>query len=350
MLTSRCWREPQDDTAQYVYFHSGSEATYRKVKSTTKPPTGGSSSFTSIPTIDLADLIGSPVSPAGASSRRAIAARVTRRRVPPPLRLLLRRELRGRCCGASSPWARRPRWTRTSTPSPRTSGPVRAAEPWWRAGLYRYYHHHVLPLAQRLVPVVALALGLEEETALDGLFRFPITGLRPLYYPPPVAPADDDGDASPGIGLGAHADFSCRSWKIPAPPSTCRLTIAALTCFFLHLGLTLVLQFGDVPALEVLNPDGAWVPAPPKPGTLVCNVGQYLERQSNGAFPATVYRVRNRSTLGQGRYSLPFFLTPDPGADIEPVVDAGRLLYPGSWIRPGGGAGEPGPKQAPETI
>lgn len=75
MLTSRCWR-PQDDTAQYVYFHSGSEAAYRKVKSTTKPPTGGSSSsssFTSIPTIDLADLIDSP-SPPGA--RRAVAARV----------------------------------------------------------------------------------------------------------------------------------------------------------------------------------------------------------------------------------------------------------------------------------
>lgn len=101
---------------------------------------------------------------------------------------------------------------------------------------------------------------------------------------------------------------------------------AALTCFFLHLGLTLVLQFGDVPALEVLSPDGAWVPAPPKPGTLVCNVGQYLERQSNGAFPATVHRVRN--STGQGRYSLPFFLTPDPGAGIEPVLqlDAGCFL------------------------
>lgn len=104
-------------------------------------------------------------------------------------------------------------------------------------------------------------------------------------------------------------------------------------CVFLHLGLTLVLQFGDVSALEVLSPDGAWVPAPPKPGTLVCNVGQYLERQSNGAFPATVHRVRNRSTgPGQGRYSLPFFLTPDPGADIEPVLQlgAGCLLDPGS--------------------
>lgn len=70
-----------------------------------------------------------------------------------------------------------------------------------------------------------------------------------------------------------------------------------------------------MPALEVLNQDGIWVTAPPKPGAFVCNVGQYLERQSNGTFPATVHRVRNLT--GQERYSLPFFLTPDPDADID---------------------------------
>jgi isopenicillin N synthase-like dioxygenase len=47
----------------------------------------------------------------------------------------------------------------------------------------------------------------------------------------------------------------------------------------------------------------------------VCNVGQYLEKQTNGRFPATVHRVRNKT--GQERYSLPFFLTPDPDAELE---------------------------------
>lgn len=83
------------------------------------------------------------------------------------------------------------------------------------------------------------------------------------------------------------------------------------------LGLTLVLQ-DSVPALEVLNQDGVWVDAPPKPGTFVCNVGQYLERQSNRKFPATVHRVRNRT--GHERYSLPFFLTMDPDTDLD-VLD-----------------------------
>jgi isopenicillin N synthase-like dioxygenase len=69
-----------------------------------------------------------------------------------------------------------------------------------------------------------------------------------------------------------------------------------------------------VPALEVLNQDGIWVDAPPQQGTFVCNVGQYLEKQTNGRFPATVHRVRNKT--GQERYSLPFFLTPDADAEL----------------------------------
>ena len=79
-------------------------------------------------------------------------------------------------------------------------------------------------------------------------------------------------------------------------------------------GLTLVLQ-DAVPALEVLNQDGIWVDAPPQLGTFVCNVGQYLEKHTNGKFLATVHRVRNKT--GQERYSLPFFLTPDPDAELE---------------------------------
>jgi isopenicillin N synthase-like dioxygenase len=71
----------------------------------------------------------------------------------------------------------------------------------------------------------------------------------------------------------------------------------------------------SVPALEVLNQDGIWVDAPPQPGTFVCNVGQYLEKQTNGKFPATVHRVRNKT--GKERYSLPFFLTPDADAELE---------------------------------
>lgn len=86
---------------------------------------------------------------------------------------------------------------------------------------------------------------------------------------------------------------------------------------WLYLGITLVGQ-DKVPALEVLNQDGIWIDAPPIPGTFVCNVGSFLEHQTNGFFPATVHRVRNKT--GQARYSLPFFLGPGPEADLA-VLD-----------------------------
>lgn len=75
--------------------------------------------------------------------------------------------------------------------------------PWWRDGLYKYYNH-ILPLAMKLVKIFALAFDME-EIAFDKYFKFPITGMRALHYPP--TPVDD---GSPSIGLGAHADFSCK--------------------------------------------------------------------------------------------------------------------------------------------
>lgn len=166
--------------------------------------------------------------------------------------------------------------------------------PWWREGLYQYYNL-VLPLAMKLVRIMALAFELEEN-AFDDIFKFPITGMRPLYYPP--TPIDEDENS---VGLGAHSDFSCKYSH-------------GLRILLTAIGLTLVLQ-DNVTALEVLNQDGIWVDAPPQPGTFVCNVGQYLERQTNGVFPATVHRVRNKT--GLARYSLPFFLTPDIDANID---------------------------------
>jgi isopenicillin N synthase-like dioxygenase len=81
--------------------------------------------------------------------------------------------------------------------------------PWWREGLYKYYQH-LYPLAMKLVKVFALGFGLE-ETAFDEYFKFPITGMRPLHYPP--TPVDTQ---SGSVGLGAHSDFSCTSKHQPS--------------------------------------------------------------------------------------------------------------------------------------
>ncbi|KAH6671988.1 2og-Fe oxygenase family protein [Halenospora varia] len=164
-----------------------------------------------------------------------------------------------------------------------------SSAPWFRAGLYKYYNE-VLPLSLKLVRLLALGLEIDEDEFMRDFFNFPITGMRPLHYPP-VPPEDKENDVQ-NIGLGAHSDFSY---------------------------LTLVLQTPSLSALEVLTPTGQWISIPALPNTLVCNVGQYLERQSNGRFLAAVHRVRNKT--GEERYSLPFFLTMDQDADVKVLVE-----------------------------
>ncbi|KAI0023052.1 2og-Fe oxygenase family protein [Xylariomycetidae sp. FL0641] len=312
--------------AKYVYFHSGSEATYRQVAE--RP-----SSFTEIPTIDISE-IDSP----SIEVRKAIAKQiyeachscgffyVKNHGVPETvlqetfqvLKRFFALDLESKMDAhvQKNPAIRGYEPMLETALDPRTKGDIKEAftmgdcvlepeqdfvgktgqqppshitrpqniwpakAPWWRKGLYNYYNH-ILPLSMKLVKIFALAFDLP-ESAFDDYFKFPITGMRALYYPP--TPVDHEANS---VGLGAHADFS---W------------------------LTLVLQ-DEVPALEVLNQDGLWVDAPPQPNTFVCNVGQYLERQTNGRFPATVHRVRNKT--GRERYSLPFFLTMDPDADLD---------------------------------
>ncbi|KAK0099744.1 hypothetical protein ONS95_013363 [Cadophora gregata] len=136
-----------------------------------------------------------------------------------------------------------------------------SSAPWYRDGLYRYYNE-VLPVSLKLVRLLALSLKLDEDKFLGDFFTFPITGMRALHYPP-VPPEDKEKDEL-NIGLGAHSDFSY---------------------------LTLVLQTPSLDALEVLTPTGQWIQVPAIPNTLVCNVGQYLERQATGRSLAAVHRV-----------------------------------------------------------
>ncbi|KAI1343129.1 2OG-Fe(II) oxygenase [Xylariaceae sp. FL0016] len=137
-----------------------------------------------------------------------------------------------------------------------------------------------------LLRLIALSLDLPEDYFGD-MLAFPMAGLRALHYPPQPAAATHDN----AVGIGAHADYS---W------------------------FTLVNQLSpDAPGLEVLNANGHWVSAPPKAGSLVVNVGDFLERATNDAFVSTVHRVRNVS--GRERYSLAYFFSPSQDVMIRTV-------------------------------
>jgi isopenicillin N synthase-like dioxygenase len=148
------------------------------------------------------------------------------------------------------------------------------------------YRVAVQEFSMVLLRLIALSLDLDEHY-FDYMTAFPMAGLRALHYPP-QQPSSDANDPST-IGIGAHADYS---W------------------------FTLVNQLTpDAPGLEVLNANGWWVKAAPVPGSLVVNVGDFLERATNDHFVSTVHRVRNVS--GRERYSLAYFFSPSQDVMIR---------------------------------
>lgn len=132
----------------------------------------------------------------------------------------------------------------------------------------------------------AIGLGLEADhfvaTSDDPLSRASFA-----YYPPQ---ADDSADDE--FGVAPHTDF----------------------------GVLTILRQDEVGGLEVQTADGEWIAAPPVPDTLVVNVGDLLDRWTNGYYRSTPHRVINSS--GQERLSLVYAF--DPNA--ETMIDATTVL------------------------
>lgn len=112
--------------------------------------------------------------------------------------------------------------------------------------------------------------------------------LRPLHYPPIV----DEG--TPSVRAGAHEDINV---------------------------LTLLVGSRE-PGLEVLAKDGSWIPVTIIEGAIICNVGDMLQRLTNGVLPSTTHRVVNPPApfSSKSRYSIPFFLHFNPDVMIEPLA------------------------------
>ena len=135
--------------------------------------------------------------------------------------------------------------------------------------------------ASALMQGVSLALGLHDNYFADAYLHRPTTLFRIFRYPP--------GETG-SWGVGEHTDY----------------------------GLLTLLAQDNCGGLQVRT-DSGWIDAPPIADTLVCNVGDMLERLSGGKFVSAPHRVLNRS--GQDRYSFPLFFDPDFGAVMTPAVE-----------------------------
>jgi isopenicillin N synthase-like dioxygenase len=160
-------------------------------------------------------------------------------------------------------------------------------------------------LGQAVLAGVALSLGLDAGYFATGYTADPTILFRIFCYPP--SPLPDDG-----WGVGEHTDY----------------------------GLVTLLAQDDSGGLQVAVPAGngpGWIDAPPIPGTLVCNIGDMLDRLTGGWYRSTPHRVRNLS--GHGRLSFPFFLDPGFAAEVPSLPDRaaagddGRRRWDGQDLR-----------------
>ncbi len=142
------------------------------------------------------------------------------------------------------------------------------------------YHTAMLELAAALYRGFALSLDLDGDYFVDKITK-PVAELRLLRYP--AQPVPDERT----LGIGAHSDYD----------------------------MFTILATDDTPALQLLNPAGEWIDAPPKREAFIVNVGDLLERASNDLYRSTVHRAINSPEVD--RYSIPFFSNIDPLQIVE---------------------------------
>lgn len=141
------------------------------------------------------------------------------------------------------------------------------------------YMARMTGLGRTIAGGLAEALGLPRDWFLP-FFARPTLFLRLLHYP-------RQPDEAGLFGSAPHTDY----------------------------GFVTILTQDEVGGLEVRNRHGDWIPAPPIEGTYVMNVGDILQRWSNGRFASTPHRVRNLKP--RDRYSMPFFFDPSMDAVVE---------------------------------
>jgi isopenicillin N synthase-like dioxygenase len=136
----------------------------------------------------------------------------------------------------------------------------------------------------KILAAIARFLGVDEDYFADTV-RDGNSVLRMLHYPPQKEPTGNH------IRAGAHEDIN-----------------------------TITLLLGAEEAgLELKTKDGRWLPVSPKKGELVVNIGDMLQRLTNGKLRSTSHRVVNPAPerASHARYSMPFFLHFRPDFMIE---------------------------------
>jgi isopenicillin N synthase-like dioxygenase len=128
-----------------------------------------------------------------------------------------------------------------------------------------------------MLRAIALYLGLD-EFYFDDKIHNGNSILRPIHYPPITS------EPKSAVRAGQHEDINLITLLIGA----------------------------SADGLEVLNKKNEWIAVTALPDHIVVNVGDMLQRLTNGKLKSTTHRVVNppREKWGTSRFSIPFFLHP----------------------------------------
>ncbi|MFT6716089.1 MAG: isopenicillin N synthase-like dioxygenase [Saprospiraceae bacterium] len=85
------------------------------------------------------------------------------------------------------------------------------------------------------------------------------------------------------------------------------------------INLITLLMGASAEGLQVKRRDGKWIPVKSNPDAIVVNVGDMLERYTNGVLKSTIHRVVNppKEQLGSSRFSIPFFMHGNPDMELN---------------------------------
>lgn len=154
--------------------------------------------------------------------------------------------------------------------------------------------HHILN-------AIAIGLGLEENF-FENKVRNGNSILRPIHYYPIENPDQVPSDA---VRAAEHGDIN----------------------------LITLLMGASAEGLQVLRRDGKWIPITALPDQLVVNVGDMLERLTNGKLKSTIHRVVNppRAQMNTPRYSIPFFMHPRSEMSLAALPQCVGKENPKQW-------------------
>lgn len=158
------------------------------------------------------------------------------------------------------------------------------------------YHDGMSVVSLSLRQLTAESLGLDSNF-FESFFNPGVGYFRMLHYPATGKP----------VGCGEHTDY----------------------------GFMTLLNQDSIGGLQIYFKD-KWVDVEPIKDTIVVNIGDLLSAWTNGEYKSTLHRVVHQKNTS--RYSIPFFMNPDPSAYIVPMVKKGEtsttgILKAGDYIQ-----------------